>query len=438
MAKATVVAVYFAFVFILSVSSQTPSEIKDQVTKINAVAQAYDAFQKALEVSTKDVDHFKNAVQQLLPAIKSLRRIVLFSKIYFDDVDTSHKLDSVKAALHDMNQRYKVLDLGVSQLRDSSDHDHVNVMLNWYKEKRAPTGYVEHYAKLFAESSSPKEYKYYLDGLRLECANSQPQSYFDDRQRSSNHEVSISALSGNNDHRKLMKWVKVIAADSARAMIMEQICLGVKEPAPSQYQSDKDVKNAWGKLTEIFADLKKESERIAQDWDKQLLPDVQDEISRFDVNGDSTAQAKELYNFLSAKYQGIYFGVFVLNAEFTGKTFRGQRVLEVPLGGKTVVIFWLKTSDHDKVRQDKIKAYLESVDCVSPSDAVDFRSATMDEVEEALQSKGATAVYITDGNFASVAYPQVSYAHRKQGCQGVEEWPIKKKWTYSRTIIVGY
>lgn len=59
MAKATVVAVYFAFVFILSVSSQTPSEIKDQVTKIKAIAQAYDAFQKALEVNTKDVDHFK-------------------------------------------------------------------------------------------------------------------------------------------------------------------------------------------------------------------------------------------------------------------------------------------------------------------------------------------------------------------------------------------
>jgi len=145
----------------------------------------------------------------------------------------------------------------------------------------------------------------------------------------------------------------------------------------------------------------------------------------------------KLANYLTAKYNWVYFGVIVLNAEFDKTVFHAERALEVPLGEKTLLIFWLNKDNYSKARQDQIKAYLDSVDCVRPSDAKYFRSELMSEVEEVLRGKGATAVYVTDNNIASRAWPQVSFVSMKP-CDGEEEWPQKKHWKYTRTIIVGY
>jgi len=165
-----------------------------------------------------------------------------------------------------------------------------------------------------------------------------------------------------------------------------------------------------------------------------MLPELNLIIQQFALSNDLHTQ---IYNYLTARYDWAYFGVYVLNSEFAQNIFENRRVLEINVGAKTVLIFWLNKNDYNQQKAENIKQYITGLPCPAPSTAKYFRSKTILETQDQLRQKGATAVYVTDGDLSAIFAPTVSTRHRIL-CKGVEEWPVKRNWDYYRTIIVGY
>jgi hypothetical protein len=256
-----------------------------------------------------------------------------------------------------------------------------------------------------------------LDALRHTCATSDPPGVI-----AVLHKTildSVDAMFNDVEYglAKWEKWSSEIAKHFVQAMLMEQVCLGVKINDDKSRPTPKDIEfyanSSTAKFVEMTNAMKAKEDIMNRDWyEKQLQIDVNKTLVE-NRHASDQDKANAILAFLKNKY-GFYFGVTILNeldkwTWTTNRIINNSKVKILQTNGLIVVVHWTPKAH---LRKNNQKMRIENIGINCNTDLSGFQNIFLNMVASDYGNQFQSDfdfVYLFTRSCGEIAFPKKSH-----------------------------